>query len=256
VRSTQGFKIRLAARSRRGWYGAKTLCHEGSKQWVILSERGKSKFSETAKPAFSHARDWNHAQLGGGCIRNFGRLAAAALLTRLPRARVMCCTLSAMNRCVFVFATALLGSCTLVLSGQESVPPPVFTSAQAEAGRAAYERSCGMCHTYAVSGRSGKAGELPSLASLPEPYQKFIGPRKWVPALMGKHFVDTYGQKTLRDLFVLFRGAADTTPVSELNMSDETLVDITAYILQKNGAKEGAQPLTAQSSMRFQSVVK
>jgi hypothetical protein len=169
--------------------------------------------------------------------------------------RIMCCILTGMNRCVFVFAAAVLGSCAVVLSGQESVPPAVFTVAQAEAGRAAYERSCGMCHTYAVSGRSGKEGELPSLESLPEPYQKFIGPRKWVPALMGKRFVDTYGQKTLQELFVLFRGAADTTPASELNMSDETLVDITAYILQKNGAKAGDQPLTAKSSAFFRSVV-
>jgi mono/diheme cytochrome c family protein len=160
-----------------------------------------------------------------------------------------------MNGHVLVFAGALLGACVLVLSGQESTPQAVFTPAQADAGRVAYERSCGMCHTYAVSGRTGKEGELPPLASLPEPYQKFIGPHKWVPALMGKHFQDTYGQKTMREMFVLFRGAADTTPISELHMSDETLVDITAYILQKNGAKAGDRPLTAKSDLLFRSVV-
>jgi hypothetical protein len=51
------------------------------------------------------------------------------------------------------------------------------------------------------------------------------------------------------------RGAADTTPVSELHMSGDTLVNITAYILQSNGAKPGNQPLTAKASALFHSVV-
>ena len=56
-------------------------------------------------------------------------------------------------------------------------------------------------------------------------------------------------------MFTLFRGAADTTPVSELHMSDDTLVNITAYILQRNGARPGNQPLTAKTSALFNSVV-
>ncbi len=64
-----------------------------------------------------------------------------------------------------------------------------------------------------------------------------------------------YGSKTLAEIFTLFRGAADTTPVSELHMSDDTIVGITAYILQSNGAKPGDQVLTANSSALFHSVV-
>ena len=83
-------------------------------------------------------------------------------------------------------------------------------------------------------GRKGEEGELPPLTSLPVPFLKFIGPRKRVPALIAKDFVMKYGQKTLAEMFTLFGGAADTTPVSELHISDDTVVNISAYILQSN----------------------
>ena len=166
-----------------------------------------------------------------------------------------CYILARMNPRLLVFAGALLGCGSLLVSAQEPAPSGAFTTAQAEAGRAAYEKSCGQCHTYAVTGRSGKEGELPPLESLPAPYLKFIGPRKRVPPLVGKQFVDKYGQKTLREMFVLFRGAANSTPVSVLKMSDETLVDITAYILAKNGGQAGNESLTADSPTLFHSVV-
>jgi hypothetical protein len=152
-------------------------------------------------------------------------------------------------------AIALVGPGLFLVTGQQTPASTVFTGAQAEAGRAAYENSCGRCHTYNLLGRHGAEGELPPLTSLPEPFLTFIGPRKHVPALIGKDFVMKYGQKTLAEMFTLFRGAADTTPVSELHMSDDTLVNITAYILHSNGAKPGNQPLTAKASALFGSVV-
>ena len=160
-----------------------------------------------------------------------------------------------MNRNAVIAAIALMGAGIFSITGQQTPPAAVFTAAQAEAGRAAYENSCGRCHTYTLLGRNGAEGELPPLESLPEPYLKFIGPRKHVPALIGKDFVGKYGQKTLTEMFTLFRGAADTTPVSELHMNDDTLVNITAYILRSNGAKPGNQPLTAKTSALFNSVV-
>jgi mono/diheme cytochrome c family protein len=160
-----------------------------------------------------------------------------------------------MNPQAVIFAIALLGLGSFVLTGQQPESPAVFTAAQADAGRTAYENSCGQCHTYSVLGRKGEEGELPPIASLPAPYQKFIGPRGRVPALMGKAFVTKYGQKKVTEMFTLFRGAADTTPVAELHMSDDTLVNITAYILRKNGAKPGNQPLEKTTSTVFGSVV-
>jgi len=158
-----------------------------------------------------------------------------------------------MNRKVVIAALALMGPALFSVTGQQA-PSAVFTAAQADAGRTAYENSCGRCHTYNLTGRKGEEGELPPLESLPEPFLKFIGPKQRVPPLVGKAFVTKYGEKSLADLITFFRGAADSTPVSVLHMSDDTLVNITAYILQSNGAKPGNQPLTGKTSTSFGSI--
>jgi mono/diheme cytochrome c family protein len=160
-----------------------------------------------------------------------------------------------MNRkAALVFPVALLGSGFITVNGQQVTAPQVFTAAQAEAGKAAYENSCGRCHTYSLRGRKGDEGELPPVSSLPAPFLKFIGTHE-VPPLMGEHFIKGYGHSTVADLFTLFRGAADSTPVSELHMSDDTLVNITAYILQMNGAKPGNQPLFSKLGAVLNSLV-
>jgi mono/diheme cytochrome c family protein len=166
-------------------------------------------------------------------------------------------TEDAMDRKVVVLAIAVLGSGHFIATGQQAAATPaVFTEAQAEAGRTAYENSCARCHTLSLLGRKGQEGELPPLTSLKSPYLDFIGKTGRVPPLMGKDFVEKYGQKTAAEMFTLFRGAADTTPVAELNMSNDALVNITAYILQRNGAKTGNQPLTMTTDAVFKSIVK
>src|ERR1700722_4837367 len=82
----------------------------------------------------------------------------------------------------------MLGSGRLVLTGQQNTAPTVFTLGQAEAGRTAYQNACGKCHTYTLLGRKGEEGELPPVASLSAPYQKFIGTPNHVPPLAGKSF--------------------------------------------------------------------
>jgi mono/diheme cytochrome c family protein len=162
-----------------------------------------------------------------------------------------------MNRKVVVLAIALLCSGRFVATGQPTArSPAVFTAAQAEAGRTAFENSCAQCHTVSLLGRKGQEGELPPLTSLPGPYLDFIGKSGRVPPLMGNDFVEKYGVKTAAEMYTLFRGAADTTPVAELNMSNDTLVNITAYILQRNGAMTGNQPLTTATDAVFKSIVK
>ena len=93
-----------------------------------------------------------------------------------------------MNRKAVIAAIALIGSGLFPVTGQQTPALALFTAAQADAGRVAYENSCGRCHTYTLLGRKGEEGELPALTSLPEPFLKFIGPRKRVPALIGKSF--------------------------------------------------------------------
>ena len=84
----------------------------------------------------------------------------------------------------------IFGSGLLILTGQQPNQSRVFTSAQAEAGRATYERTCGKCHTPTLLGRNGDKGELPPISFLSASYQKFIGSRGFVPPLAGKVFLE------------------------------------------------------------------
>lgn len=106
-----------------------------------------------------------------------------------------------------------------VVSGQASAPP-VYTAAQAEAGRARYDASCAGCHSGDLSGN----GEAPDLA--------------------GSTFMDSWKTQTTQDLFKYAQGMPPGGPHLT---TDEYLV-IVAYILQQNGAVAGDQPLTATTS--------
>lgn len=150
----------------------------------------------------------------------------------------------------------LIGSGLLVLAAQQPASVGVFTSAQADAGRVAYERTCGQCHTTTLMGRKGDSGELPPLSSLSASYQKFIGPRGFVAPLAGKVFLNRWGGKTAAQLITRFQETVDDPYFKFENMTDETTVDITAYVLQVNGAKAGLQPLTRSTSIIVDSVTR
>jgi cytochrome c len=155
---------------------------------------------------------------------------------------------------VTLSAIGLLGS-GLLLTGQPPATPATFTAAQAEAGRTAYENSCGKCHTWTLLGRKGEDSELPPVASLPASYQKFIGTPNHVPPLAGKVFLDRWGHKTAAELIARFEVTAKDPFFQFEGMNDETIVNITAYILQMNGAKAGTQLLT-KSNVVVDSMVK
>src|SRR5579862_457336 len=95
------------------------------------------------------------------------------------------------------------------LIAQQPASSGVFTSAQAAAGRVAYERTCGRCHTNTLTGRKGDPDELPPLSSLPDSYQKFIGTRGFVPPLTGKIFIERWGWKTAGGLIERFQVTVD-----------------------------------------------
>ena len=65
---------------------------------------------------------------------------------------------------------------------------------------------------------------------------------------MGTDFARKYSQKTVAEMFTLFRGAADTTPVAALHMSDDAVVNITAYILRMNGGTPRAKETVAKAA--------
>jgi hypothetical protein len=158
-----------------------------------------------------------------------------------------------------IYGTALLLGLApglLVLAAQQPASTGVLTSAQAEAGRIAYERTCGQCHTTTLMGRKGDPDERPPLSSLSPSYQKFIGPRGFVAPLAGKVFLDRWGGKTAAQLIARFQETVDDPYFKFENMTDETTVDITAYVLQINGAKTGSQPLTRSTSMIVDSITR
>lgn len=160
-----------------------------------------------------------------------------------------------MDRKVIFLGIALLVSGCFILIGQQPATLPVFTSAQAEAGRTAYENSCGKCHTYTLLGRKGEDGELPPVALLSAPYQKFIGTPNHVPPLAGKVFLSRWGQKTAAELIARFQITASDAFFQFESMDDDTVVNITAYVLKMNGAKPGTQPLTRTTSVVVNSIV-
>ena len=102
------------------------------------------------------------------------------------------------------------------LSGQ---PPPaaVFTADQAAAGRTAYQANCASCHLADLGGRN----EAPPLA--------------------GVNFLNTWRNRTARDLFEYVQS---TMPPQAASLPSDQYLSIVAFILQSNGASAGAQPFT------------
>ena len=144
-----------------------------------------------------------------------------------------------------MFASVVLGSGLFVSAGQQTSASGNFTAAQADAGRLAYENTCGKCHTPSLLGRKGQPGEVPPITSLSAYYQEFIGPRGFVPPLAGRVFLDRWGSKTAAQLIARFEETVPSFPPEGMN--DETTVNITAYILKMNGAKAGSRLLTRQT---------
>jgi mono/diheme cytochrome c family protein len=143
-----------------------------------------------------------------------------------------------------LLAATVLAAGLFDLAGQQPAASAVFTPAQAAAGRQIYENTCGKCHTPTLLGRKGDPGELPPISSLSASYQKFIGPRGLVAPLTGKVFIDRWGGKTVAELIARFQETVDDPYLKFEGMNDESTVNITAYVLQVNGAKAGIQPLT------------
>ena len=150
---------------------------------------------------------------------------------------------------------AILCSGFVVLTAQESTPPRVFTAAQAEAGRVAYENACGKCHAYNVLGRASADEGLPPVDSLPAFYQEFVRKTGHVPPLAGKVFLSRWGQKTAAELLVRFQVTAFDRSFNFQGMDHDMTVNITAYVLQVNGAKAGTRQLTETTSEVVSSLV-
>jgi mono/diheme cytochrome c family protein len=103
----------------------------------------------------------------------------------------------------------------------------VFTAAQAERGREAYELHCTSCHYGDLRGSNG-------------------------PALKGAPFIDNWREDSAKALFTYVRtNMPQRAPAS---LADETYADILAYILSVNMFPAGSKELIAGELDRIQFV--
>jgi hypothetical protein len=143
----------------------------------------------------------------------------------------------------------VIGACALLaLSAAETPSSAVFTAAQAAAGKAEYQNDCHNCHTDKLTGRVGDPGELPTVDSLDAGQQKMIqGYGGNVPALAGPRFLARWGAKTTQALSARIMEAA--------GLDEQRYLNITAYILEFNGARPGTHALTKDTAVVVQSVI-
>ena len=131
-------------------------------------------------------------------------------------------------RSAFV-AVSLIAGVSLTLAAREQTParPAVYTAAQATAGQASYQANCASCHQPALGGQN----EAPPLA--------------------GANFMTTWGKRTTKDLLDYM---AATMPPGKPSLAEAEYLNITAFILQFNGAPAGTQALTAATATPIGSI--
>jgi len=96
--------------------------------------------------------------------------------------------------------------------------PPVYTAAQAAAGKTSYNSTCAVCHgNTMVNGTFG-------------------------PPLAGEYFRNKWSGRTVRTFYDRSKTMPPSAPGS---LKDATYTNIVAYILQVNGAKAGSAKLPA-----------
>jgi alcohol dehydrogenase (cytochrome c) len=116
-------------------------------------------------------------------------------------------------------AAAVLGALAAPAMGQGT---GLFTQAQVETGRQAYNENCAICH-------------MPDLA----------GSNDAMP-LAGRSFINAWRERTTDQLFSKIRNTMP--PGRGRTLDDATYAAITAYVLHANGAAAGAATLTPTTS--------
>jgi alcohol dehydrogenase (cytochrome c) len=139
------------------------------------------------------------------------------------------------------YVAALLATsiCALVGASHTEVgvaqTPAGFTDAQAKQGAAVYSQTCASCHGADLSGASGGTGATG-------------------PTLSGGTFLAKWQSQNVGELI---RSIAQTMPpVNPNSLSVPDVLSVTAFILQRNGAVAGPQPLTPQATTQVDAIIK
>ena len=113
---------------------------------------------------------------------------------------------------MFRFLAVLVGA--LALSGSvQAQSVGVYTAAQAAAGQSKYAANCAGCHRDNLAG----GGDAPALA--------------------GHGFVSSWAKRTAGDLYHVI---STTMPLGNAGgLGEQDYIEITAYLLQQNGARAG-----------------
>lgn len=128
----------------------------------------------------------------------------------------------------FLQALVVTTACgVMVVFGQQTAVGP-YTANQAAAGMARYQVSCAGCHVTDLGGRN----EAPQLA--------------------GSNFMSVWGSRTTRELFTFMQ--ATMPPDNARGLSEQDYVNLTAFLLDANGAVAGDQPLTPATNLVIGSI--
>ena len=123
---------------------------------------------------------------------------------------------------LLALAASLLATGATSLTGQPGQPaePPLasYTRAQADAGEETYQDVCASCHKQDLGGASD------------------------TPQLAGDTFLGMWGGRPATELFAYVNAAM---PPAGQKPDAETLMNVVAYILKKNGMPSGRTPLNA-----------
>src|SRR6185503_18667784 len=131
------------------------------------------------------------------------------------------------GKSVSMLALLAAGAGLLGSAGLAQTPGP-FTAAQADAGRSAYATNCIACH------QANLAGEGDALP------------------LAGKTFIAAWRNRTAADLYNTIRTSMPYGNPGSLDAA--TYANLTAFILQANGATPGSAALTPATAVKISTV--
>ncbi|HTB20963.1 MAG TPA: PQQ-binding-like beta-propeller repeat protein [Bryobacteraceae bacterium] len=133
-----------------------------------------------------------------------------------------------LNRNFAVAVITLAASGAMLLRAQRTEAAGPYTAAQAAAGRATYEANCSGCHAADLTGLNSAS------------------------ALAGGLFLSSWGDRTTADLIAFLEGAMP--PGNPGGLGEPAYVNVTAFILNFNGAQPGTVPLSAAAKVVIRSV--